>query len=180
MKNAISLFINGLLALLPIIILVWILKVFYVFISDIISSIFSFTQNNLMETSLIIALIIAIILSIGYIVQKNKEALLIKIAEVVIGKIPVITSIYSTLKEVINLFSGKGTDNYLGVVYVKIGTHKVMGFVTKELEDSYFVFIPTTPNPTSGFLLIVNKDEVEKSDLSVANGFKKLVSLGIK
>ena len=79
-----------------------------------------------------------------------------------------------------SLFSAKGTENYLGVVWIKIGTHKVMGFITKELEDSYFVFVPTTPNPTSGFLLNVKKDEVEKSDLSVANGFKKLISLGIK
>ena len=62
----------------------------------------------------------------------------------------------------------------------RLNDYKVMGFVTKEVGDFYWVFVPTTPNPTSGFLLQVKKDDVEKSDLSVANGFKKLVSLGIK
>ena len=123
---------------------------------------------------------IVLLFLLGFIVEKNKEAIFLKITELLIGKIPVIASIYSTLKEAINLFSGKNTENYLGVVYITLNDYKVMGFVTKEVGDFYWVFVPTTPNPTSGFLLQVKKDDVEKSDLSVANGFKKLVSLGIK
>ncbi|WP_181881809.1 DUF502 domain-containing protein [Helicobacter sp. MIT 14-3879] len=172
--------IKGLLAILPVIILIWIINIVYNFITNIIDSIFSITYGNLTSTIIVCVLMIVSLFSLGLIVEKNKEAIFIKITELIIGKIPLISSVYSTLKEVINLFSGKGADSYLGVVYVHIGEYKTMGFVTKELEDSYWVFVPTTPNPTSGFLLNVKKDSVEKSNLSVADGFKKLVSLGLK
>ena len=180
MNTFFSFIINGLLALLPIIILLWLLKLVYSTASNIIYDIFASTEGSVLATTVILISVIIFLFALGYIVEKNKEAIFLKVAELAIGKIPIISSIYSTLKEVVNLFSGKGSDNYLGVVWIKIGDVRVMGFVTKEVEDTYFVFVPTTPNPTSGFLINVKKDNVEKSDLSVANGFKKLVSLGIK
>lgn len=171
---------KGLFAVLPIIILIWILKIIYNFFANIVDSIFSITQESIVSTIIICVLMLLFLLILGLVVEKNKEAIFLKIADLIIGKIPLISSIYATIKEIINLFSAKGSDNYLGVVWITISEHKVMGFITKENEDNYFVFVPTTPNPTSGFLLKVKKDSVEKSDLSVANGFKKLVSLGIK
>lgn len=180
MNTFFSFIIKGLLSLLPVIILIWLLKIIYVAIGNIVYYIFSFTEENFLATSFIFICLFIFLFALGYIVEKNKEAILLKTMELVIGKIPVISSIYATLKDIVNLFSGKGSDNYLGVVYVKFGENKAMGFVTKELEDSYWVFVPTTPNPTSGFLINVKKDSVEKSDLTVANGFKKLVSLGLK
>ncbi|MGX2983416.1 DUF502 domain-containing protein [Helicobacter sp. 23-1045] len=171
---------KGIVAVLPIIILLWILKIIYGFFANIVDSIFFLTQRSLISTIAICVLMLLFFLILGFVVERNKEAIFLKAADLIIGKIPLISTIYATIKEIVNLFSAKGTDNYLGVVWVKIGDYKVMGFITKEMEDEYFVFIPTTPNPTSGFLLKVKKDEVEKSDLSVANGFKKLVSLGIK
>lgn len=180
MDTFFSFIVKGLLALLPIIILIWLLNIIYSVASGLVNSIFTFTEGNFIATIIIIVSIIVFLFVLGFVVEKNKEAILLKFTELAIGKIPIISSIYSTLKEVINLFSGKGSDNYLGVVWVKLGDFRAMGFVTKEVEDTYWVFIPTTPNPTSGFLINVKKDSVEKSDLSVANGFKKLVSLGIK
>lgn len=180
MKKLLNYTLKGLFAVLPIIILLWILKIVYGFIANIIDSIFSITQGDFVFTAIICALMLVFFITLGIVVERNKEAIFLKMLDIVIGKIPLISSIYATIKEIMGLFSAKGTENYLGVAWIKIGTHKVMGFITKELEDSYFVFVPTTPNPTSGFLLNVKKDEVEKSDLSVANGFKKLISLGIK
>lgn len=180
MKSFVSYMLKGLLAILPIIVLIWIVSIIYQAISSITFSIFSITQQNIISTIVIFTLMIVFLLALGYIVDKNKEAIFLKLAEMLIGKIPLLSPIYSTIKEAINLFSGKKTENYLGVVFVNIGEYKTMGFVTKELEDSYWVFVPTTPNPTSGFLINAKKDSVEKSDLSVANGFKKLVSLGLK
>lgn len=180
MNTFLSYTFKGLLALLPIIILLWLIKIVYNAISGIVYYIFSSTAGSFIATSIICALVLLFLFLLGFVVERNKEAIFLKATELIIGKIPIIASIYSTLKEAINLFSGKNTDNYLGVVYVTINNYKLMGFVTKELEDSYWVFVPTTPNPTSGFLLNTKKDNVEKSDLSVASGFKKLVSLGIK
>lgn len=180
MKIFISYITKGLLAVLPIIILLWLISIIYNFIANIINSIFSITQGNIISTLIVCVLMVIFLFSLGFIVERNKKAILLQVTDVIIGKIPLVSSVYSTIKEVVNLFSGKGVDNYLGVVYLKIGEYKTMGFVTKEIDDIYWVFVPTTPNPTSGFLLKVKKDDVEKSDLSVANGFKKLVSLGLK
>lgn len=180
MNTFFSFIIKGLLALLPIIILLWLLKIVYSTASNAVYYIFASTEGSILATAIILFFVVMFLFLLGYIVEKNKEAIFLKIAELAIGKIPIISSIYSTLKEVVNLFSGRGSDNYLGVVWVKIGEVRAMGFVTKEVDNTYWVFIPTTPNPTSGFLINVKKDSVEKSDLSVANGFKKLISLGIK
>ena len=180
MNQFLSYIFKGILALLPIIILIWLMKIVYNSISSIVGYIVSISSQSLVATIIVCILVIVLFFLLGFIVEKNKNAILLKIAELIIGKIPVVASIYSTLKEAINLFSGKNTGNYLGVVYVTLNDYKMMGFVTKEVDDEYWVFVPTTPNPTSGFLLKVKKDSVEKSDLSVANGFKKLVSLGIK
>lgn len=180
MKLFLSYIIKGLLAVLPVSILLWIISIVYNFIANIVDSIFSITQGNIISTTIVCVLMVIFLFSLGFIIERNKEAIFLQVTDMIIGKIPLISSIYSTIKEVVNLFSGKGTDNYLGVVYIKIGNYKTMGFVTKEVDNIYWVFVPTTPNPTSGFLLQVKKDEVEKSDLSVANGFKKLVSLGLK
>ena len=48
----------------------------------------------------------------------------------------------------------------------------------KSWENVVAVFIPTTPNPTSGFLVLVPEDKVKKLDMSVADGIKYIVSLG--
>ena len=62
-----------------------------------------------------------------------------------------------------------------------------VGFLTSEQrtevqqktsENVVSVFIPTTPNPTSGFLVLVPEDKIKKLDMSVADGIKYIVSLG--
>lgn len=180
MNKILSYIFKGLIALLPIIILFWLIKIVFDVFSGIIHYIFSSTSGSVVATIVICVLVAVFFFSIGFIVERKKEAIILKITELIIGKIPVVASIYSTLKEAVNLFSGKSVGGYLGVVFVELNGYKMMGFITKELEDSYWIFVPTTPNPTSGFLINAKKDAVEKSDLSVANGFKKLVSLGIK
>ena len=59
-----------------------------------------------------------------------------------------------------------------------------LGFVTSEStnkqgESFYHLFIPTTPNPTSGFFLIAPKEDVTQSDISVEEGFRMIVSSGM-
>ena len=72
------------------------------------------------------------------------------------------------------------------VEFPREGTYSI-GFLTSEQheevqkktkEDVVCVFVPTTPNPTSGFLLLVPKEKVTKLDMSVAEGIKYIISLG--
>lgn len=171
---------KGLLVVLPILLLVWIFSFVYDFCAMIFYSVFGITNANLSITLLIFALSVALLYYMGYLVEKNKEFLLIRLTEFLIGKIPLVKSVYSGIKEVLNIFTGKNKEGYLGVAYVDVGNFELMGFITKEENDFFWVFVPTTPNPTSGFVLKIPKDKVKMSDLSVSDGFKKIISLGVK
>ena len=59
-----------------------------------------------------------------------------------------------------------------------------LGFVTKETKNDnnqrfYNLFVPTTPNPTSGFFLIIPIDDVKETDINVEEGFQMIVSSGM-
>lgn len=175
---------RGLLALAPIIILLWLLKFAYDFIAHIIGAIFDTTEHNMFATIAILVILLGILLYSGHLLEKKKDFILLKISEFFIGKIPFIASIYNVIKDMVKMFSGGNDKQYLGVGYIKLGEQEVIGFITKEESNErgefLWVFVPTTPNPTSGFLFCAPKDKVRRSDLSVAEGFKKVVSLGIK
>lgn len=162
----------------------WIFSFVYDFCAKIFYSIFGITNANLFVTLLIFVLSLALLYYIGVLVEKNKEVLLIKFTEMIIAKIPFVKSVYSGIKEVLSIFLGKNKDGYLGVAYINVGNMELIGFITKEEEGEnggiFWVFVPTTPNPTSGFLLKLPKSQVKLSDLSVSDGFKKIISLGVK
>ncbi|PAF42689.1 DUF502 domain-containing protein [Helicobacter sp. 11S03491-1] len=171
---------KGILVLLPIIILLWFLSFIFGFIKGFVEIIFNTTANSISATISILIVMVLLLIYAGFLFEKNKEFLLIKVSEFIISKIPGVATIYAVLKDVIKMFSGKGGDNYLGVAYVDLAGNSVIGFITKEEEGYYWVFVPTTPNPTSGILLRVKNDQLQRSDMSVSEGLKKVVSLGIK
>ncbi|WP_104712276.1 DUF502 domain-containing protein [Helicobacter cetorum] len=172
---------KGILVLLPIIILLWLLSFVYGFVKNFIEIIFNTTANSLSATMGILFLSALLLVYVGRLFEKNKEFLLIKASEYIISKIPIVGSIYSALKDVVAIFSGKNGVEYLGVVYVEFGGSEVIGFITKKEEDeSCWVFIPTTPNPISGLLLKIPKEKIKMTDMSVSQGLRKVISLGIK
>ncbi|WP_304210272.1 DUF502 domain-containing protein [Helicobacter canis] len=171
---------KGLLALAPVIILLWILTFAYGILARIIGVIFNTTANNSLATFAIVLMLLLILAYAGHLLEKNKDFILLKLSEFVIDRIPGVASVYHIIKDVVKMFSGSGGAEYLGVGYLRLGEHKVVGFITKEEDEHLWVFVPTTPNPTSGFLFRVEKDKVERTDISVADGLKKVVSLGIK
>jgi uncharacterized membrane protein len=103
-------------------------------------------------------------------------------------RVPVLNKIYGTIKQVDAAFAGN-KNSFKTVVlieYPRPGIYSI-GFITSEQEDevsaklnrkTLCVFIPTTPIPTSGFLVIVPVEQVTKLDMSVADGFKYIISLG--
>lgn len=171
---------KGIFAILPFLLLFWIFSFVYSFCAKIFYSVFGITNANYFVTFLIFLFSLALLYYIGHLVEKNKKVLLISLSEFLIEKIPLVKSVYSGIKEVLNIFSGKNKDGYLGVAFVNVGNFEVLGFITKDEGEYYWVFVPTTPNPTSGFVLKIEKQNVKSSDLSVADGFKKIISLGVK
>lgn len=114
---------------------------------------------------------------------------LIEWTDNLILRVPVLNKIYGTIKQVDEAFKSGKKSSFKTVVLVEFpreGMYSV-GFLTSEQraevqqktkEKVVCVFIPTTPNPTSGFLVLVPEDKVTKLDMSVADGIKYIVSLG--
>ncbi len=106
----------------------------------------------------------------------------------VLKKIPILRTIYSALGQMTETFTktDKGRKNVVLVEYPRKGSWAV-GFATKEntgeitnktKKSLINVFVPTTPNPTSGFLLMIPKDEVIYLDLTFEEASKFIVSAG--
>ena len=102
-------------------------------------------------------------------------------------RVPLLNKIYSTIKQVNEAFtSNKSSFKQVVLVEFPQPGHRAVGFVTAEQDEGFHqggertisVFIPTTPNPTSGFLILVPQAQVKKLDMSVADGIKFIVSLG--
>lgn len=99
-------------------------------------------------------------------------------------RIPLLNKIYGTIKQVNESFSSnKSSFKQVVLVTFPHKESRSIGFVTGEqrgLDDQKWisVFIPTTPNPTSGFLILVRETEITKLDMSVADGIKLIISLG--
>jgi len=105
----------------------------------------------------------------------------------VIEHIPVVRSVYSALDQLLRTLAAQGSQQFSRVVYIEYPRKGIwaLAFVTSPAKDApaegrfLNVYIPTTPNPTSGFHLLVPESEVRDSHLRVEEAFKILLSLGI-
>jgi uncharacterized membrane protein len=104
-------------------------------------------------------------------------------------RVPLVNKIYSATKQVNEAFSSNNKTAFRTVVLVEFPRPGVytLGFITSDQhqivepdsgEKLVGVFVPTTPNPTGGYLLLVPEHKVRKLDLSVTDGIKYVVSLG--
>jgi uncharacterized membrane protein len=114
---------------------------------------------------------------------------LIEFADNLMLRVPVLDKIYGTIKQVDQAFTSGKKNSFQTVVlveYPREGIYSV-GFITSEQPDEIDlkinkkcvrIFIPTTPIPTGGFLIIVPEEKVIKLDMSVPDGFKYIISIG--
>lgn len=100
-------------------------------------------------------------------------------------RVPLLNKVYSTIKQVNEAFSSNKS-SFKGVAMVPYPHQDAlsMGFITSEQkspktgEKLIGVFVPTTPNPTAGFIIFVPERDVFKLEMSVAEGIKFIISLG--
>lgn len=139
-----------------------------------------------------LGLIIAIVFFtiIGWFARNFFGRFLVQFAEYVVERVPVVNTIYGAIKQIFETVMASQSDAFKEVVmfeYPRKGIW-VMGFVTgqtkgevQSLTDTEVVnvFLPTTPNPTSGFLLFVPKKDLTVMNMTVEEGIKMIVSGGI-
>lgn len=106
-------------------------------------------------------------------------------------KIPFVSGVYSTFKQLFETIFSKKSNAFRQVVLVEFPRKDAwtLAFVTADVpagvqnllqrDDLVTVYVPTTPNPTSGYLMIYKKEEVIPVDMSVEDGLKYIISLGI-
>ena len=135
-----------------------------------------------------ILIAVLLITIIGWISLSFIGKRLFNLFETILNKIPIIRTIYSAVEQLIETFTSSKSDKKTVVLveYPRKGVFAV-GFATKENtgeirkkagKELLNVFVPTTPNPTSGFLLMFPKDEVIFLDLTFEEASKFIVSAG--
>ena len=138
----------------------------------------------------LLALLLAAVLifTVGVLARYYIGKRMIEWLDVMMMNVPIMNKFYGAIKQVNEAFSGN-KNSFKTVVLVEFpreGMYSV-GFLTSEQhaevqqktkEKVVAVFIPTTPNPTSGFLVLVPEEKITKLEMSVADGIKYIVSLG--
>jgi uncharacterized membrane protein len=139
----------------------------------------------------LVALLLAVVLigTVGLAARNYFGKRLIGWVDTGLLRIPLLNKIYSATKQVNDAFSSGNKTAFRTVVAVEYphpGSYS-LGFLTSESQAEVetkldrklvCVFIPTTPNPTAGFLLFFPAEKVVKLDMSVADGIKYIISLG--
>ncbi len=136
-----------------------------------------------------ILIVLAIILATGVFAANFAGQWWIKLWDRIITHIPIVKSIYSSVKQVSGtLFSSNGNAFRKAVLipYPRNGSWTIAFVtgtpadeVTAKLDGEHLnVFLPTTPNPTSGFFMIVPRADVIELDMSVEEALKHIVSMG--
>jgi len=139
----------------------------------------------------LVALLLAVLIIglIGRFARHYIGKKLIQLVDLIMLRVPLLNKIYGTIKQVNEAFSSNKRSSFRQVVLVEFprpGQYSV-GFVTgeqneevqaKTKEHVISVFIPTTPNPTTGFLVLVPEHAVTLLEMSVAEGIKFIISLG--
>ena len=137
-----------------------------------------------------IILALSILLLTGMLAANLFGRRFVEIWERILNKIPLVRSIYSSIKQISNTIfdpSGKAFRKVVMLQYPRKGLWSI-GFLTNDnvgdemsaVDDRLVaVFIPTTPNPTSGFIIMTRNDEITELDMSVEEGFKFIISMGV-
>lgn len=193
-----NIFIAGILALLPFVITVYLLYFLYnLIISNTLPLVkqiarqynYNFSESVFQIVTVLIVIILIFLIGIFTKIYFGK--LIIKVLDNVIAKIPVARSIYNATKQVVDSFKNSTGSSFSKVVLVEFPRRDMwmIAFLVRDSldfmvelttkEESCNVFIPTAPNPTSGFVAVVPKKDIRELDMTVEEGIKFVLSVGI-
>ena len=188
-------FISGLLIWLPI----WITILAFKFLVDILGSIFVLLPKSLQPDQLIgfhipgfgVIMTLLVIFLTGLFVTNFLGKKLVVYWDAMIARIPLVRSIYMSVKQVLETLFTPGGQSFRKVLLVEyprqgmwslaFQTGDFLPEMDKALDHGSMVtlFVPTTPNPTSGFLLVVPRKDVIEMEMSVEQALKFVISLGV-
>ena len=183
-QNLRSKLLTGIITLLPLYLTYIVLKFFFKTLNDISEPILN--RLNIEIPFLGILLTLLLVLSIGIAVTNFLGKKFFEIGEKIVKKVPLVSSIYYSIKQILDTITNSSTDEFKGTVYIQYPRKGLwtMAFISGEsISESgktfFHLFVPTTPNPTSGFFLMIPKEDAIRSNISVEDGLKTIISGGL-
>jgi len=193
-------FLTGLAVLLPTVVSIYVFLLLFNFIDSLILGKVPFAQyipglNYLQQLSREFSGVgflttILFILLTGVLARNFLGKKIISFLERMMLSVPVVRSIYNAVKQIVDAFMNQDKEAFQKVVlleYPRKGLY-ALAFVTgtskgevqaKTQHEMVNVFLPTTPNPTSGFLLLVPKEDIIPLEMTVEEGIKLIISGGV-
>ena len=189
---------TGLVLLAPLVVTIWALRkiieamggtfrpIFFVFLPEYLRDRPSLNIVWDIIATLIVLLMVALL---GYISRYVFGKYLLSVGERIMLSIPGINAVYTTVKQIVNTFGSQKRNLFSKVVLIEFPRKEawVIGFLTsqgrgeaqaKTQKEVWTIFVPTTPNPTSGFLILVPKEDIVELEMSVGEGMKLIISGG--
>ncbi len=190
MKRLRDVFLTGFLVLVPLLATIQLVVWFIQTLDANIRSVFPTSILPFDFKGLGVLFVIALIFLTGFFAHNYIGEWLVGVFDKAIRKVTIVGGIYSSIKKFLETIFHPGSDQFHGTVLIEFprkGIYSV-GFrtgkpdpklVKKNPQKLSNIFVPCTPNPTSGFYLLVPEEELIPLDLSVQEAFKIIISMGI-
>jgi uncharacterized membrane protein len=135
-------------------------------------------------------IVVVLVTLLGYVSRYVFGKFFFSIGDRFIQTIPGVSAVYNTVRQIVNTFSSQSRHMFNKVVLVEFPRKGcwTIGFLTNTVQGEaqaradadalWTVFVPTTPNPTSGFLLMLPKSDIIELDMAVGDGMKMIISGG--
>ena len=174
----------GLIALMPIMATYWIIKLLFEFLDRLAQPLLALIGIQIPGLGIILTILFIFI--IGLFVTNVLGRTILKWSEIIVARVPIVSTIYNSIKQITGAFSGSTAKSFQRVILIEYPRRNLwtMAFVTNESKNKkgdifYHLFVPTTPNPTSGVFIIVPKKDAIHPNISVESGLRTIVSGGI-
>ncbi len=182
--------ITGLLSILPIALTYWIILKLFQFFSNpgakIVAIIFKKHVPQYIPELAGFILTISFIYLTGLLISNVLGKQIYVWLENILSRIPFVNTVYRTIKQITSHLSGPNRQAFKKVVFIEYPRRGIwtIGMVTGESRNEsgqfyYHIFVPTTPNPTSGYLLYIPKKDTRRTEMSIEEGMKIIISGGM-
>ena len=174
----------GIAALFPIYLTYIVLKFLFVTLEKISAPMLKKIEFEIPGLGILLTLILIYLL--GLVVTNFLGRKIFNLGERILTKVPIVNTIYTTLKQITDTFTKGTAETFEGAIYIQYPREGLwtMAFISGEStsEDGvsyYHLFVPTTPNSTSGFFLMIPQADTIPTGMSVEEGLKTIISGGM-
>jgi len=188
-------FLTGIVVSAPVGITIWLIWLFVAFVDQSVVPLIpdAYHPSDVLGVSVPgigVIVVLLVVTFIGFTVTNFFGRYMIRLGERFVSRVPVVRTIYGVLKQIFDAVLAQSEGAFREVVLIEYPRRGiwVIGFITSITQgevqrvtpdDMVNVFLPTTPNPTSGFLLFVPRQDCRTLNMSVEEGVKLVISGGI-